>query len=138
MKDRTVERAQGCWNCIHAKPATEFWAQARQRDLAKAARIAVDSEQGENHVQVVNIRKMVDQVDHAVAQHNLIRCTTGKTAHGQPVGDLTPQNYLCDRWTARDGASLARQGGKLDKLPEELMAEAQPMSMESIGKKLVN
>lgn len=119
-KDRVFSRAQGCWNCSNSRSAKEFWSDRRDQDLGKALKIATDSALGEEHPKVKNIRHMVDTVDHAVAAGALVRCTKGRTATGQPVGDLVANNYLCDRWSAKQGASIAREGGKIDDLPEEL------------------
>lgn len=119
--DRVLSRGQGCWNCIHGQRAKEWWSRRRQEDLGKALQIAIESPDGETDIQVTNIRRMVDAVDHAVAKGAMLRCTKGKTANGQPVGDLVTHNYLCDRWTAAPGASIARGGAKADELPEEIL-----------------
>lgn len=123
--DRVFERTQGCWNCVHGHSAKEFWTKKRQDDLNIALRISMSSKLGENHPKVMSIRSMVDTVDHGVASQAIMRCGTnlvrpGRTANGQPVGDLVANNYLCDRWSGRQGASIARAGQGPDKLPEEL------------------
>jgi len=140
-KDRTFERTQGCWNCVHSSSAKEWWTKQRLLDLGKALAIAQESPQGENHLKVRNIREMVDKIDTAVAQNALIRCVKGTTPTGAPVGDLTPHNYLCDRWTAVQGASIARDIGKTDKLPEELAEDLDGKTLDLHGilsKKLVD
>lgn len=122
-KDRVFERTQGCWNCAAMAPANEFWKEARTKDLQKAVNIAHTSILGENDPKVVNIRRMVDNVDHQVFSGTVIRCSSnpkGRTARGEPVGDLVAANYLCDRWRGATGASIARAGQKADALPEEL------------------
>lgn len=121
--DRTFERTQGCWNCKHAVSGKERWNELRLRDLKKAANLVkMFPKQGENHPKVLNIRKMVDLFDHAVAMREAIHCTgDGVTAAGQPVGDLVAANYLCHKWSAAQGASIARAGQKADDLPEELL-----------------
>lgn len=124
-KDRVFERTQGCWNCIHKVSAAKFWTERRQADLAKALNIAMNSKLGEQHPKVQNIKQMVNTIDHQVAAGLLIRCgqglvTIGRTANGEPVGDLVTANYLCDRWTGAQGASIARAGQAPDALPEEL------------------
>ena len=119
-KDRTFERTQGCWNCSNSCSATDFWTKKRQDDLAIAVRLANESPLGENDPKVKNIRHMIDTVDHSVAAGALMRCTKGRQPNGDPVGDLVAHNYLCDRWSAAQGASMARAGQAADKLPEEL------------------
>lgn len=119
-EERIISRGQGCWNCIHAQPAREFWQKKRAEDLALATRISLNSPLGEKHPRVVKLRRMIDFVDHAVVANTMIRCTKGRTETGEPIGDLVVNSFLCDRWTGRDGASLAREGQGLDPLPMEL------------------
>ncbi len=139
-KDRTFSRGQGCWNCINSCSATEFWTQKRQADLAIAKRLADGSPMGYEEPHAKNIMHMVDTVDHSVAAHALLRCTKGVCANGEPVGDFVAHNYLCSKWSGKQGASLAREG-KLDDLPEELAdkIDGQPsLDFEKlVGKKLI-
>ena len=120
--DRIISRGQGCWNCKHwdrevAKPR---WTHNRQRDLNTALSIALTSPTGEDDPRVVNVRAMVDDIDHLVAQGYVGVCQGGgKTEDGNPVGDLVLHQFLCGQWSGRSGASLAT-GGKLDALPLEL------------------
>jgi hypothetical protein len=102
--------------------ATAFWTAERQRNLHAALEIARASPQGENDVKVLNIRHQVDTIDHAVAAGALVRCghPDGSTNESGQHFDLTAHNYLCSKWSAADGASLARAGAAPDKLPEEL------------------
>lgn len=140
-KDRVFERTQGCWNCKHSSSGVAFWTDRRQHNLKAALEIAQSSPLGEKHQKVINIKAMVDTLDHQVAAHNLLRCTTGRTADGKPVGGLVAHNYLCDRWNAAEGASLARGGQKADKLPEELAADLDGKATDLtslLGKKLVD
>lgn len=88
--------------------------------MQRGLTIAIESPHGENDPKVLNIRRMVATADYHVARRELIRCTRGIMANGQPVGDLTASNYLCHKWTAAEGASIARAGQRADKLPEEL------------------
>lgn len=126
------DRTQGCWNCIHAQPGKVVWDTNRQRDLQRALAIALESPLGEGDQRVVNIRNMVDTTDHAVAAGALRHCDKGITALGLPVGDLVAHNYLCTKWTAAPGASLAREVGKTEKLPEELADDIGPMSPDDL------
>jgi hypothetical protein len=122
-KERVVNRNQGCWNCTKwdREKANPLWTQKRQNDLAKALEISMAHPEGEDHVQVVNIRSMVDSLDHLVASGHVGVCTGGgRTANGEPVGDFVVHSFLCDRWNAMAGANLTREGGALDVLPEEL------------------
>lgn len=120
---RRHERTQGCWNCIHNSydGAKDYWKDKRQQDLEVAAQKALASPQGENDPTVVNIRRMIDAIDTGLATHNLTRCTgKGVDAKDNPVGDFVKSNYLCRKWTAAQGASVARAGQKADDLPMEL------------------
>ncbi len=140
-KDRTFTRTQGCWNCKHSSSANVFWSERRQQDLQTALGLAQQEGDGEENIKVYNIRKMVDRVDHLVAAGQLKRCTTGRQANGDPVGDLVQHSYLCDRWDAAQGASMARDVGKTDMLPEELVEKVdahKPTDLKSLlGRKIV-
>lgn len=142
LKDRTFERTQGCWNCIHSQSGADYWKSARLANLQRAATLVEENPaQGEEHPKVLNIRRMVNTVDHAVATRVLLRCTHGRKADGSPVADLVENNFLCDRWTGAEGSSLAREIGKTDKLPEELTEDldgAAPDLNELLGKKIVS
>jgi hypothetical protein len=131
-KDRVLSRGQGCWNCTgwDREKAKPLWEQKRQVDLQTALNIALELPDGEpktaeeaktpQAMRCFNIKKMVDSLDHLVASGHVGCCTRGgRTADGNPVGDFVVHSFLCDRWNALAGASLAREGGKLDDLPEE-------------------
>lgn len=120
-QERTFERTQGCWNCKHSTAAKGYWTQQRQNDLKRALELAQASPEGEASVKVVTIRGWVDRVDRLVALKQLIRCTTGKNPNGDELPDLVQHSYLCDKWSGASGSSLARDVGKTDKLPEELV-----------------
>lgn len=139
-KDRIFERTQGCWNCKHAESANKFWTERRQQDLTTAANLVkMFPKQGENHPKVVNIRRMVDLADHAIAMREMVRCTNDKarTGAGEPIGDLVASTFLCGQWSAAQGASIARAGQKADLLPEELLEKidgGKPKTLEEAFK----
>lgn len=121
------ERTMGCWNCISWSPerGEAYWKEARQVNLAKATRIALESRLGQNDQRVVNIRQFVNQLDHAIALSPpaFAACMKKDLPRDKPVGDLVAHAYLCTHWTGAQGASVAREGQKADKLPEELMED---------------
>jgi hypothetical protein len=124
-QDRIFERTQGCWNCVHKSDPKEWWNEQRQKDLKRALDVSLASKLGENHPKCMNIKAMVDKIDHLIAAKALVRCGSGlvrpgRTADGKPVGDLIAPNYLCNRWSGAQGASIARAGQAPDPLPEEL------------------
>lgn len=137
-KDRTFSRGQGCWNCVNGTSAVEFWTERRKQNLVRL-KILQDENPGSQSAK--NLARMIDTTDHSVAAHALLRCTKGKTANGEPVGDLVAHNYLCDQWSGQTGSSLARDGGGPDTLPEELAdkLDGQPsLDFEKlVGKKLI-
>lgn len=121
--DRIAIRTQGCWNCVHADPekaAKLWWEKARQQTLERGVAISLASPLGENDDRVRAIRRDVPLIDAQVTQNVWIACDRGKKPDGQPVGNFVHNTYLCDRWTAKEGASVAREGAGPDKLPEEL------------------
>jgi len=103
-----TERAKGAWT------------ERRQSDLKVALDTSLKAKRGENDVRVVNIRRMVDSLDHLIASRGAGLCVGGgETADGKPVGDFVMAAFLCHKWSGRQGASLASDG-KPDLLPEEL------------------
>lgn len=125
-KDRLSERTQGCWNCKHwsTEEARKRWTEKRQGNLQQALNISLVSPNGEADQRVYNIRGMVDRLDHEIAKGSAGVCRgNGKDPHGNPVGDFVVHNYLCNNWSAAQGASIARGGQKADKLPEEMQEE---------------
>lgn len=120
-----IVRTQGCWNCKHwsLEAGKAFWSNARLRDLQIAAGRAAAHPHGESETQVVNIRRMVDTVDVGVAKGELGSCLKQDLQRDQPIGDLVAHAYLCTHWSGKQGASLAREGAKADKLPGELMED---------------
>lgn len=131
IRPAVVERTMGCWNCLRSskEAAVEFWKERRVKDLNIALQIAMNDPAGEKHPQVINIRRMVDQVDQGIAAGLFVRCRVGGSE-----ADLISLTHLCDKWTAASGASVARDGQKVDKLPDELMEDhlADPLKTRKI------
>lgn len=124
--ERVEIRAQGCWNCSNFDrevAAKLWWDKARGELLEKAVVLAMKSPLGEKSQPVVNIREMVPKTDAQVTGGVWGSCKVGRKPNGDPVGDFVHQTYLCGRWSGVTGASIAREGEKLDKLPEELMED---------------
>jgi len=116
-----ITRTQGCWSCIHwenEEKSRQLWSQQRQRTLTDALTFSMSVPEGEEHPQVFQIRKMVNTVDHGVASGHLGICLIGKSGT-----DFVDNAYLCDSWSGREGASVARASQKADKLPGELREE---------------
>lgn len=125
-KDRMFGRGQGCWNCKHwsTEDARKKWTADRQKNLNEALEITLGSPQGEDDVRVYNIRGMIDRLDNEIAKGSAGVCHgKGRLPNGDSVGDFVVHNYLCDRWSGAQGASMAREGKGTDKLPEELQEE---------------
>lgn len=123
LTNRTFMRSQGCWNCKHGSydMAKSWWKDRRQKDLEQAMAISLESPLGEEDPKVKNIRRMVDLIDHGMASGGLFKCLgSGVDAHDNPVGDLVKNSYLCRKWSAAQGASVAREGAASDPLPMEL------------------
>jgi hypothetical protein len=139
--DRVFERGQGCWNCVNSDSAVAFWQDRRKQSVLRLKVLVDSTPAGAKNIQADNLARMIDTTDHSVAAHALLRCTKGITAEGKQVGDLVAHNYLCSKWSGKQGASLARRG-KLDDLPEELAdkLDGQPSDdlMNLIGKKLID
>lgn len=148
LPDRTFERSQGCWNCIHAQSPIDRWmgkdadgkGGVRGQMLSRAAKLAVNSPRGERADAVVRIRRAVERIDFTVMHQLCFVCDHGVTEDRNPVGDFVASVFLCDNWSGRDGASLARRSdGKLDDLPGELRDKIDgsgPMNAEEYIEKL--
>jgi hypothetical protein len=116
--NRTIERTRGCWNCKHwnnGDLAKDYWLKCRQRDLATGLVKANHNPDGENHPEVVTLRRMVHTADKGVGLGVFGICLAGKSP-----GDFVHNAYLCDHWSGAEGHSVATSGTKLDLLPEEL------------------
>lgn len=115
-----VERTMGCYNCTHSstEAAKKFWEIRRLSDLEVAKQQAAADPMGERAPQVMRLKHMINETDKAVAAGLLCRCRV----EGSPA-DLISLGFLCDKWTAAQGASVARDGAPVDKLPGELMEE---------------
>jgi hypothetical protein len=125
-EDRIAIRTQGCWSCVHAsydKAKDLWWKEARNATLSQAVRIALASPEGENDRRVKNIRGMVPAMDAAFEKNQWVCCAVGKKPDGTPVDRFVAATYLCNVWTGATGASVAREGQKADKLPEELFED---------------
>lgn len=125
-KERVISRGRGCWSCIHydTERSNASWTEKRQRDLTAAVELSLKSEKGENDVRVVNIRRMVDSLDHLIASKGAGICTGGgltedEKGRERSVGDFVMAAFLCRKWSGRQGSSLAHEG-KPDLLPGEL------------------
>ena len=132
-KERVISKGQGCWNCRgwSREAAKPLWTEKRQVDLKNALDLALNLPDGEpktaadckspEALRCYNIKNMVNSLDHLVASGHVGVCKGGgRTANGEQVGDFVTHSFQCDRWSGVAGAALARAGGKMDVLPEEL------------------
>jgi len=123
LTDRTVERTQGCWNCTgyeHGAIAVKRLEECRQRDLA--AKIA-------EHGFLPSLSRLGD-MEHASSLAKDARYDNwvlaaksgqiGLCLRGGVEDDFVHHKYLCPKWNAAQGASVARAGAKADLLPDEL------------------
>lgn len=135
----TIDRGRGCWNCLSWDPekGKKHWENRRQGTLAlamehdhksKEARLAGKRDLADAHEKrAKGIAMMVDSVDQAVIAGKFGLCAKG-WAPPDCVDDvpLIDHSTLCDKWSGRDGSSLATAGKPLDKLPDELRDELMP------------
>lgn len=125
MKDRTIERGRGCWNCKsfeNDKVSRQRWRECRMRDVAyirahsgelitKLGAMEDPTKLPDGDARYDTIRQM----DQAVIAGAVGLCMIGKV----PT-DFVHHQYLCSSWTGKQGSSVATSGHKLDKLPDEL------------------
>lgn len=125
MADRTFERTQGCWNCVHfdRSLAVKLWDECHRPEVQTTQLLTRlgDQEHGKP------TGTMVDAVDKAIRTGRLGMCLKGKAP-----ADFVEQEYLCpDGWNGRQGASLA-SAGRPDKEIGEIVeiAEARAKARE--------
>ena len=127
--ERVITRNAGCWNCLFMREASTFWfgdkdkgtLGRREENLQAAVVLAIESPLGENHPKVLRLRRMVEFCDNAVRSRVMIRCGGGGVdAKGDPVGELVANSFMCRKYVASTGASLAREGQRINNLPEEV------------------
>ncbi len=109
-EDRVVERSQGCWNCRHRETGESVerrWSEHKAVLLAKLRGSGLFTR----------------------ASISLGRCAVpgGPVGQDKDTGAETNipdvfihMKYLCRKWSAASGASLARGTDKADLLPAEL------------------
>jgi len=102
-----------------------MWEQKRLSDLGAAVHISQHSPLGEEDQRVLNIRSMVHKADVAMTRRPPVfgACLKRELSRDTPIGDFVSHEYLCDHWSGRSGASVARAGAALDERPEELMED---------------
>lgn len=113
-----ISRGRGCYNCTaweNQEKARSHWSHLRQNELQRAFLQSQMDPDGEKAQIVVNIRRMVDNVDRTVAAGVFGVCLKGKGN-----ADLVHNAFLCDSWNGREGASIATAGHPIDELPGEL------------------
>lgn len=128
LKDRIIERTQGCWNCKNWQlPEAKklWWDRARPHMLEKAVAMALASKEGEEDVRVRNIRTLVAGLDKSIEDglYGVCKVDGGTTLVNAPpnqLGNFVPHQFLCPKWTGVQGASIARAGQAPDILPDEL------------------
>lgn len=135
----TIDRGRGCWNCINwdVEKAKKHWENRRQGLLtvamehdhkSKEARLAGKRDLADAHEKKAKgVAMMVDSVDQAVVAGKFGLCAKGWAPPDcvDPV-PLIDHTTLCNKWSGRDGASLATAGKPLDKLPDELRDDLMP------------
>lgn len=124
--ERTFTRSQGCWNCVsycNTELAQQNWATHKMRILANLAASMPLVRLGEQEKAVPGTADArLDQVrsmDKAIKLGVVGMCMKGGT-----TTDFVEHRYLCDKWSGRDGASVARGASKADLLPAELQERA--------------
>lgn len=115
LPGRTFERVQGCWNCVHfdtGERSRNYWFQkAKPRDEGHAKAYEFEGK--------LEAAKMVRKTI-AEAEKAVLSGKAGMCAKGQAKSEYVMDAYLCNNWSGRTGASVAREGGAPDLLPDEL------------------
>jgi hypothetical protein len=118
LKGRTFERTQGCWNCLrweNQELARKRWQDCERAELAAAEAIRLVDPRGEAAPKYLQIRKTVAQGRQMVFSGRFGVCLAGGVET-----DFVEAAHLCEKWSAKTGASIARAGAAPDPLPDEL------------------
>ena len=124
LKGRVFQRSQGCWNCKgwdNGPRAKQYWEDScKPRMLAQATEVALKAAaegdlRGSKHPGVAQIVKTTQDAGKAIARGKFGLCVIGGAK-----SDFVEDAFLCEKWSGKTGASVARAGGAPDLLPEEL------------------
>lgn len=151
MKERTVERGRGCWNCKSFLSEASDHAGAelfrkRFNEVVASEEAAIQLVETDTDEQVIGVRpdgtkfavtRMGDDdsggprkpatfqlLKYAARQGFIGICTLGK---GLSHTDFKHYKVLCNSWTGRTGHSLATSFQKLDPLADELKDKVKPV-----------
>lgn len=122
MKDRTVERGRGCWNCREfttGDSVLEKFLNNMTREVTGAV--------GSGKRPAPATMSLLRQCETGIKQGRMGVCkkndtrelSVGEKENGKP-GTFISDGFLCSSWSGADGHSLATSGHALDKLPDEL------------------
>lgn len=115
LPGRTFERTQGCWNCIHydvGERSRNYWFQkAKPRDEGHAKAYEFEGKMDAARA----VRQTIEDAERAILTGKAGMCSAGKAK-----SEYVMSAYLCNHWSGRTGASVAREGGAPDLLPAEL------------------
>ena len=126
--ERTFERGRGCYSCLsydNGPQCQQHWEVHKMARLVQirsslpVTRLA-DLERG---VGFEDARmQQVVAMDQAMKAGRVGFCRKGPRdlKDGGPEGDFVSHKFYCDRWSGRDGHSLATAGHAADPLMEEL------------------
>jgi len=141
--ERTFERGRACHNCVsfeNGNMAKQHWLVHRAARMAEYLSTPAVGRVGEptpppppsslltdvqpdprQYPHDPRMRQLHD-IDRLVNAGCVGICLKGcrPKSLGGPEGDFITYSFLCDRWTGRDGHSVATAGHPLDKLNEEL------------------
>jgi hypothetical protein len=126
-QDRVIERGRGCWNCKsfeNGALSRQHWATCRaseeQAIIARGGDLVLPRLAVMEDPVVKETNARFEWMDNLIKMGRAGMCMKGKAP-----GTFVHHKYLCDGWSGKDGASMATSGHAIDKLPEELVADAE-------------
>lgn len=136
-QDRVVERGRGCWNCKsyeNAELARAHWKECRaaeeQAIIAKGGDPVLVRLGDMENPQAKQVNARFVWMDNLINNGQAGMCMKGKAP-----GTFVHHKYLCDGWTGKEGSSVATFGHPIDKLPEELVEDAESRAKAPLDKK---
>jgi hypothetical protein len=128
--ERTFDRGRGCHNCVsfsNEEMSRSHWLLHKMSRLAQykgtiGLPLLGDMENPNAPTKPDPRLKQLHDIERLVNTGCVGICLKGArpASMGGPEGDFIAFSFLCDRWTGREGHSLATAGRPLDKLNEEL------------------
>jgi hypothetical protein len=135
LKDRIIEKTQGCWNCksySRGEMVVKHLRECRQRDeaakIAELGYLPTLSKLGDMEMPGTAGDARYLAWEKAAKLGEIGMCMAGAIPD-----DFVHHKFFCSSWTGAEGASVAREGAKPDLLPAEVAEMVEQRAKKPIG-----